>query len=347
MSRGKLATELAARRAIAHNEDAAFGQLLRAVIVCARKLSHGAIQLVSEEWHERLLKCSGGDDYACRAEPVSLCGRREKPIIATRERNQCIIQLDRHPHHPRVVSEVISDLVLGRITNRIASQGQTGKRGVFTRGKEHERIVSFTPGVAEPAAAIEQGEGNAPLFQEISNCESRLSCSEDKDVECLGEIHSIRHTISRRASADVLSPSIKDFDCERCSICMKISKGLAALAAFALLGSAASAQTPSRQTPIPCALFSAAALEGNLLRNKSFPPGAASRCAGLFFLGRHDRVVTWEVAERYFNALEAPRGKQLIWFEDSGHWPQFEESQKYRDTLVRRLLAETLGGQNP
>ncbi len=62
-----------------------------------------------------------------------------------------------------------------------------------------------------------------------------------------------------------------------------------------------------------------------------------------FFLGRHDRVVTWEVAERYFNALEAPRGKQLIWFEDSGHWPQFEESQKYRDTLVHRVLAETSG----
>ncbi|MGI8436308.1 MAG: alpha/beta fold hydrolase [Chthoniobacterales bacterium] len=63
-----------------------------------------------------------------------------------------------------------------------------------------------------------------------------------------------------------------------------------------------------------------------------------------FLLGRHDRVVTWEVAERYFNALDAPRGKQLIWFEDSGHWPQFEESQKYRHTLVHRVLAETEEG---
>ncbi len=65
-----------------------------------------------------------------------------------------------------------------------------------------------------------------------------------------------------------------------------------------------------------------------------------------FFIGRHDRVVTWEVAERYFNALDAPRGKQLIWFENSGHWPQFEESQKYRDTLLRRVLAETSGSDN-
>ncbi|MEP6822516.1 MAG: alpha/beta fold hydrolase [Chthoniobacterales bacterium] len=62
-----------------------------------------------------------------------------------------------------------------------------------------------------------------------------------------------------------------------------------------------------------------------------------------FFLGRHDRVVTWEVAQRYFDSLDAPRGKQLIWFEDSGHWPQFEESQKYRNTLVQRVLAETAG----
>ena len=60
-----------------------------------------------------------------------------------------------------------------------------------------------------------------------------------------------------------------------------------------------------------------------------------------FFLGRHDRVVAWEVAERYFDALDAPRGKRIVWFEHSGHWPQFEESQKYRDTLVHRVLAET------
>ncbi len=65
-----------------------------------------------------------------------------------------------------------------------------------------------------------------------------------------------------------------------------------------------------------------------------------------FFLGRHDRVVTWEVVQRYYDALDAPRGKQLIWFEDSGHWPQFEEPQKYRDTLVHRVLAETADGSS-
>ncbi|MEP7248881.1 MAG: alpha/beta hydrolase [Spartobacteria bacterium] len=61
-----------------------------------------------------------------------------------------------------------------------------------------------------------------------------------------------------------------------------------------------------------------------------------------FFLGRHDKVVTAEVAERYFHALAAPRGKRLIWFEESGHWPQFHERKKYRDALVQQVLEENL-----
>ncbi|MDQ6807830.1 MAG: alpha/beta hydrolase [Verrucomicrobiota bacterium] len=60
-----------------------------------------------------------------------------------------------------------------------------------------------------------------------------------------------------------------------------------------------------------------------------------------FFLGRHDKVVTSEVAQRYFDALDAPRGKQIVWFEHSGHWPHFEEPEKYRATLIHQVLAET------
>ncbi len=59
-----------------------------------------------------------------------------------------------------------------------------------------------------------------------------------------------------------------------------------------------------------------------------------------FFSGRHDMVVTPEMIERYFEALEAPRGKRMIWFEDSGHWPHFQESDRYRAAL-REVLEET------
>ena len=59
-----------------------------------------------------------------------------------------------------------------------------------------------------------------------------------------------------------------------------------------------------------------------------------------FFLGRHDKVVTSDVAQRYFDILDAPRGKQIVWFEESGHWPHFEESEKYRATLIHQVLPE-------
>lgn len=56
-----------------------------------------------------------------------------------------------------------------------------------------------------------------------------------------------------------------------------------------------------------------------------------------FFLGRHDHTVTASaaMAERYFTALDAPRGKRLIWFEHSGHWPQLEEPQRFQTELIR------------
>jgi pimeloyl-ACP methyl ester carboxylesterase len=61
-----------------------------------------------------------------------------------------------------------------------------------------------------------------------------------------------------------------------------------------------------------------------------------------FFEGRHDYTVTVtaETAGRYFQALDAPRGKKLIWFEDSAHWPHVREPDKYRDILVNIVLDE-------
>lgn len=58
-----------------------------------------------------------------------------------------------------------------------------------------------------------------------------------------------------------------------------------------------------------------------------------------FFLGRHDRTVTASaaLAERYFQDLDAPKGKQLIWFENSGHWPQLEEPEKFPAVLMDEL----------
>ncbi|MCM3768590.1 alpha/beta fold hydrolase [Neobacillus niacini] len=51
-----------------------------------------------------------------------------------------------------------------------------------------------------------------------------------------------------------------------------------------------------------------------------------------FFLGKHDYSAPHELAHEYFQVLQAP-GKELIWFEKSGHMPQFEESSKYVEEL--------------
>ena len=59
-----------------------------------------------------------------------------------------------------------------------------------------------------------------------------------------------------------------------------------------------------------------------------------------FLVGRHDWVVTTKMTHRYFDALDAPAGKQLVWFEESAHWPHFAEAEKYRDVLVSKVLTE-------
>jgi pimeloyl-ACP methyl ester carboxylesterase len=53
--------------------------------------------------------------------------------------------------------------------------------------------------------------------------------------------------------------------------------------------------------------------------------------------GRHDRMAPPEVAERYFNALTAPH-KQWVWFEESAHFPQWEEADAFNQLLIETVL---------
>ena len=50
--------------------------------------------------------------------------------------------------------------------------------------------------------------------------------------------------------------------------------------------------------------------------------------------GRLDQVAPGEAAQRYFDTLEAP-SKELVWFENSAHTPQFEEPEKFRDSSCK------------
>jgi proline iminopeptidase len=56
-----------------------------------------------------------------------------------------------------------------------------------------------------------------------------------------------------------------------------------------------------------------------------------------FLLGRHDYMAPSNVAEQYWNRLEAPV-KRLYWFEESGHAPMFEEPDKFNRVVIEEIL---------
>jgi pimeloyl-ACP methyl ester carboxylesterase len=49
--------------------------------------------------------------------------------------------------------------------------------------------------------------------------------------------------------------------------------------------------------------------------------------------GRHDHAAPPEVAAGYADALRAPAGKRLVWFEASAHMPHLEEPERFRAVL--------------
>lgn len=56
-----------------------------------------------------------------------------------------------------------------------------------------------------------------------------------------------------------------------------------------------------------------------------------------FFQGRHDVGTNPELVASYAATLDAPRGKSLVWFEDSAHMPYYEEPAVFREALLRAL----------
>lgn len=53
-----------------------------------------------------------------------------------------------------------------------------------------------------------------------------------------------------------------------------------------------------------------------------------------FCIGRHDHVASPILAQQYFDRLAAPR-KTWIWFENSAHYPPFEEPEAFVNVLVQ------------
>ena len=60
-----------------------------------------------------------------------------------------------------------------------------------------------------------------------------------------------------------------------------------------------------------------------------------------FVEGRHDLNSFPVLAERYLEVLQAP-GKQLVWFEHSGHNPMHEDAARFNAFMVTEVLARTV-----
>jgi pimeloyl-ACP methyl ester carboxylesterase len=59
-----------------------------------------------------------------------------------------------------------------------------------------------------------------------------------------------------------------------------------------------------------------------------------------FAHGRHDQLAPVEVAERYFSDLTAP-AKKWVLFENSAHFPQWEEKERFHQLLTSTVLPAT------
>lgn len=53
-----------------------------------------------------------------------------------------------------------------------------------------------------------------------------------------------------------------------------------------------------------------------------------------FCAGRYDYNTPSELIEKYYNNIKAP-DKELIWFEESAHFPHFEEYEKFTELIIR------------
>ena len=53
--------------------------------------------------------------------------------------------------------------------------------------------------------------------------------------------------------------------------------------------------------------------------------------------GRQDYFTAGEVAERWFQGLNCPLGKEFHWFERSAHWPQIEENGRFVEVVMGRV----------
>lgn len=65
--------------------------------------------------------------------------------------------------------------------------------------------------------------------------------------------------------------------------------------------------------------------------------GSDFRVPVVFLEGRRDPYARPALIWAYYQTIQAPR-KEFVWFDNSGHFPFFEEKQKFADELIQQVL---------
>ncbi|MHA2029695.1 MAG: alpha/beta fold hydrolase [Candidatus Kariarchaeaceae archaeon] len=61
-----------------------------------------------------------------------------------------------------------------------------------------------------------------------------------------------------------------------------------------------------------------------------------------FFEGKYDMTTPTVLVEKFYDNLNAEKGKYLVIFENSGHLPMIEEKERYEKLLINTVLKDTL-----
>ena len=67
----------------------------------------------------------------------------------------------------------------------------------------------------------------------------------------------------------------------------------------------------------------------------NFEPILSYEVPVIFAVGHHDYHVSFDLVKRYYDTLQSE--KRFIWFEQSGHFPQWSEANKFNQ-LVTELV---------
>jgi len=84
-------------------------------------------------------------------------------------------------------------------------------------------------------------------------------------------------------------------------------------------------------------LFSIKILFPELMKIDLDKLGYGFRAPLFFFEGRNDPYARPSLIWDYYQRIQAPQ-KGFVWFENSGHFPFYEEQEKFADELVQRVL---------